>query len=123
VIELIFMLIYLGIGIITFPVATRIIYKREYDKYENALLAYRDALVVGGACGIFWPIAIPAAVLTEAAMTAARVTAPPEVKKLITQHNTLMLERSLGMHKHTDELPPGDIVPHDDPPHLGRTWS
>lgn len=109
-IELIFILTYLGIGLVTFPVATRVVYKREYDKYDNPLLAYRDALVVGGACGVFWPIAIPAALMTETAMAVARVTAPPEVKKLITHHNTLMLERSLGMHKEAEELPPGEVV-------------
>lgn len=102
-IHLIELCVYLVGLLATFPVASRVVYHREQHKYSNPLLAYRDALGVGGAIAVFWPVAVPAALLGQAAMATARVTAPPEVKKIITEHNTKMLEAGLGM-KNVHEL-------------------
>lgn len=117
---LIFLIVYMGIGLATFPVATRLIYNRESAKYgpepKQRIAAYRDSLVVGGACAVFWPVAAPAGIIAVTAMATARVTAPPEIKKLVSQHNSLMLERQLGMID--DEIKqivtPDDIMRPDD---------
>jgi hypothetical protein len=91
--------IYLCGFIVGMGVGTRVFYgiERRSDPSGRVISAYQMAVLQGAICGLLWFIALPLLLVFGVGWQAARVVAPPEVRREVSAFNTAMMERALGV--------------------------